>query len=69
VTRAREAAATMEATHVTAVLVVETSAPEAAASSVSAAIHVKDAEDRAALAEREAQEAVTPLVFTVAFTL
>jgi hypothetical protein len=58
VTRAWEAAATANTNHITMVLATETSSHEAAVTWDSAAIHVKDIEDRAALAEREAQERV-----------
>jgi hypothetical protein len=57
-TQARDTAAAAEAAHVMAVLAVETSAREAAATQDSAALRVKDAEDRAVLAEREALERV-----------
>jgi hypothetical protein len=52
VTRAREVAASVEATCVSAMLAVETSAREADVAQDSAALHVKDAEDRVTLAER-----------------
>jgi G:T/U-mismatch repair DNA glycosylase len=54
VAQAPEAAATVEAAHIAAVLVVETSAQEAATAWDSAIHHIKDVEDRATLAEREA---------------
>jgi hypothetical protein len=59
VTQAREVAATVEATHVTAVLAAETSAQESTAAWDSTALHVKDAEDQAALIQREARERVS----------
>jgi hypothetical protein len=59
VTRAREVAATVEAAHVVAVLVAEASAQEAVAERNNAALHVKDAEEWAALVEREALEGVS----------
>jgi hypothetical protein len=55
----REATAVAEATRVVAVFAIETSAQKAAAAWDSTALHVKDAEDRAALAEREAWERVS----------
>jgi hypothetical protein len=59
VTRAREAAATAEAACVAAVLAAETSAQEVAATRDSVVLLVKDVEDQATLAEREAQERVS----------
>jgi hypothetical protein len=59
VTRAREVAATAEAAHVVAVLAAEASAQEAVAERDNAALHVKDAEEWAALVEREALEGVS----------
>jgi hypothetical protein len=59
VARVREVAATAEASRVTMVLAVETSAQEAIAEWDSIALHVKDAEDQAALEEREAWERVS----------
>jgi hypothetical protein len=61
VTRAREAAATVEASHVAAVLVTETSAWEATMAWESIIAHVKDVEDRATLAKRVAQERVSKM--------
>jgi hypothetical protein len=58
VNRVREAAAAVEAARVTAMLVAETSAQEATAVQDSATLHVKDAEDRATLVEREDLERV-----------
>jgi hypothetical protein len=55
-TEAREVATVAEAAEVAVVHVAETSAQEAAAVKESAAIHGRDAKDRATLAEREAQE-------------
>jgi DNA topoisomerase IA len=59
VTQAREVAAAVEAPHVMVKLAVETSAQEATAAWDSIMIRVKDAEDRATLAEREVQETVS----------
>jgi hypothetical protein len=59
VTQAGEAALALADAHFTVVLAVETSAQEAAAAWDSAAIHIKDAKDRATLAEREARERVS----------
>jgi hypothetical protein len=59
VTRVREATAAMEATRIVVVFAIETSAQKAAAAWDSTALHVKDAEDRAVLAEREAWERVS----------
>jgi hypothetical protein len=59
VTRAWEAAAIAEAARTTVVLAAETFAQEAATARGSAMILVKDAEDQAALVEREAQERVS----------
>jgi hypothetical protein len=59
VTQAHETAAATEATCAVAMLVAEASAREAIAARDSATLHVKDAEDRAALVEREAQEMVS----------
>jgi hypothetical protein len=59
VTRAWEAVAAVEATHITTILAVEISAHEAAAAQDSAALRIEDVEDRAALAEREAWERVS----------
>jgi hypothetical protein len=58
VTRVQEAAAIAEATHVAVVLATETSAQEATMVRDSAALHVKDAKDQAALSERVALERV-----------
>jgi hypothetical protein len=58
-TRAWEAAAAAEVAHVTVVLAVETSAQEVVASQDSTALHVKDAEDQATWADREALERVS----------
>jgi hypothetical protein len=55
----REAATVAEATHVAVVLATETSAQEATMTQDSAAIHVKDAENQAALKERVAWERVS----------
>jgi hypothetical protein len=54
VARAREAIDTTQAACVVAVYAAETSAREAATARDSATLRVKDAEDRAALVEREA---------------
>jgi hypothetical protein len=54
VTRAREAAAIAEAARVVMVLAAETSAQEATVAWESTATLIRDAEDRATLAEREA---------------
>jgi hypothetical protein len=54
----QETTADVEAAHAATMLVVETSAWEAAALRDSAALRVKDAEDRAALAAREELERV-----------
>jgi hypothetical protein len=59
VTQAWEVAAAVEAAHVTLVLAIEASAQEAATVRDSAALHVKDAEDWAAVAERDDQERVS----------
>jgi hypothetical protein len=59
VTQAWEAAAIAEAARTTVVLAAETFAQEAATARGSAMILVKDAEDQAALVEREAQERVS----------
>jgi hypothetical protein len=59
VTQAGEVASTAETAYVTAVLDAETSAQEAATAWDRAVIHVKDAEDWAALVEREARERVS----------
>jgi hypothetical protein len=59
VTRAWEAATTVEATHIMTVLAADTSTQEAAAAWGSTVIHVKDAEDQAGLMEREARERVS----------
>jgi hypothetical protein len=59
VTRAREVTATAEAAHVVAVLAAEASAQEAVVERDNAALHVKDAEEWAALVEREALEGVS----------
>jgi hypothetical protein len=59
VTRAWEAATAAEATRAVVVLVAEISTQEAVATRGNAAIFVKDAEDRATMAEREAQERVS----------
>jgi hypothetical protein len=59
VTRAREVAAAAEAGPVVAVLAAKTSAQEAAAAPDSTTIIIKDAENRAALAKREARERVS----------
>jgi hypothetical protein len=56
VTQAREATIVAEAARIVAMLVVETSAREASAAWDSATLHVRDAVDRAALAEREARK-------------
>jgi hypothetical protein len=57
-TRAREVTTAIEATRVTTLLAAETFAREVAAARDSATLHVKDAEDRAALGEREALERI-----------
>jgi hypothetical protein len=59
VTPAWEEAAIAEATHVAAALAAEASAQEATTVWDSAALRVKDVEDWAALAEREALEKVS----------
>jgi hypothetical protein len=59
VTRAREAATAVDAAHAVAMLAAETSAQEAVAAWDNATFHVGDAEDQAALAEREALERVS----------
>jgi hypothetical protein len=59
VTWAWETATAVVATHVAVILAEETSAQEAIASRDSAAIHVMDVEDRAALTERESQDKVS----------
>jgi hypothetical protein len=56
--RAWEAAAIAEATRATMVLAAETSAQETTTEQDSAAILIKDVEDRVSLAEREAWERV-----------
>jgi hypothetical protein len=55
-TRAREAAATAEASHVVVVLAMKTSAQEATVAWGSTTVDVRDAEDRSTLSEREARE-------------
>jgi hypothetical protein len=55
-TRAREAAATAEASHVVVVLAMKTSAQEATAAWDSTTVDVRDAKDRSTLSEREARE-------------
>jgi hypothetical protein len=57
-TRAWEAAATVEATRVMAILAAETSAQEATTTCDSTTIHVKEVEDWATLVEREVWERV-----------
>jgi hypothetical protein len=59
VTRAQETATTVEVTCDVAMLTAEASAREAVEAWDSTAIHVKDVEDRATLAEREALERVS----------
>jgi hypothetical protein len=59
VTRAWEAAAVAEAAGVTVVLAAETSAQEVAVARDNTALRVKDTEDWATLAEREALERVS----------
>jgi hypothetical protein len=59
VIRAREPAATVEAARVAAVRAVEASAQEATVAQESATVLVKEAEDQAALVEREARERVS----------
>jgi hypothetical protein len=59
VTQAVEAAAAAEAAHVLVVLSTKASAQVATTIQDSAALHVKDEEDRATLAEREAWERVS----------
>jgi hypothetical protein len=59
VTQTREAVATVEAARVVAMLTVEASARDATAVRDGATFHIKDVEDRAALAEREALEQVS----------
>jgi hypothetical protein len=59
VTQAREAAATVETACVAATLAVETFVRETAVAWDSAALRVKDADDRSTLAEREALERVS----------
>jgi hypothetical protein len=61
VTQVQEAATAVEATRAMTILVAETSAHEAVVTQDSAMILIKDVEDHAALAEREAQERV-PIV-------
>jgi hypothetical protein len=56
VTQVRESAAAVEVTRIAAMLAAKTSAREASAVWDTAALHVKDAVDRATLAEREALE-------------
>jgi hypothetical protein len=56
VTRVQEAAAAAEAARVTTMLVVETSAQEAAVARDNATLCVKDVEDQASQVEREALE-------------
>jgi hypothetical protein len=55
-TRAREAAATAEATHVMVVLAMKTSAQEATMAWDSTTVDIRDAEDQSTLSEREARE-------------
>jgi hypothetical protein len=59
VTRAREAAVAAEAVGVAVVLAAKTSAQEVAVTRDSVVTRVKDAEDQAALTEREARERVS----------
>jgi hypothetical protein len=59
VARTREAAVTVEVTRAVVMLTAETAVWEAVAAPDSAALRVKDAENRAALAEREALERVS----------
>jgi hypothetical protein len=59
VTRAREAATDVEATRVMATLAAETSAREATAAWDGIALRIKDVEDWATLAKREALERVS----------
>jgi hypothetical protein len=59
VARTREAAVTVEVTRAVVMLTAETAVWEAVAALDSAALRVKDAENRAALAEREALERVS----------
>jgi hypothetical protein len=59
VTQAREAATAVKVAHAAAVLTTETSAQEATVAQGSVAILIKDAEDRATLAKREALERVS----------
>jgi hypothetical protein len=59
VTRVRETTATTEAAHVAAMLPAETSTRERIVVQDSAALCVKDAENQAALAEREALDRVS----------
>jgi hypothetical protein len=59
VTRAREATAAVEVTRVTVVLATETSAQETTVAQDITIVHIKDAEDPAALTEREARERVS----------
>jgi hypothetical protein len=58
-TWARVAANAVEADHVATILVVETSAQEAAVAWDSATLRVKDADDRSTMAEREALKRVS----------
>jgi hypothetical protein len=58
VARPQEVAIAAEATRATAMLPAKTSAWEVVATRDSVALHVRDAEDRATLAEREALERV-----------
>jgi hypothetical protein len=55
----REAITAVEATHTVAILTTETSAREAAMAQDSTNLHIKGAEDRAVLEEREALERVS----------
>jgi hypothetical protein len=59
VTRACEAITAVEAAHTVAMLATGTSTREAAETQGSANLRIKDAEDQAALAEREALERVS----------
>jgi hypothetical protein len=59
VTQAKQAAVIAEAARVVAMFAAETSAQEAAAPRHSATLHVKDAENRAILVEKEALERVS----------
>jgi hypothetical protein len=58
VTRAWEATATVEATHIAVVLATQTSTQEATVTWDSATLRVNDVEDQASLTEREALETV-----------